>query len=127
MSEDLKTRLRRDMDRVWNHGDQDVINELYAPDVVIHYATPGTPAGIEGVRMTVNGFRAAIPDLQFSLEKLIVDGDLVVQQWSVTGTPQSELPGIPATGAKMTMSGLALVRFADNQISEIWTAMFPSF
>jgi hypothetical protein len=50
MSEELKTRLRRDLDRVWNQGDQDAIDELYAADVILHQAAPGTPAGIEGVR-----------------------------------------------------------------------------
>jgi predicted ester cyclase len=124
MSEELKARLGRDLDRVWNQGDPNAIDELFAADVVIHNAAPGTPAGIEGVRFTVNGFRAAVPDLQFSVEKLTVDGDLVAYQWSETGTPQVELPGIPATGAKITMGGLGMVRFADGKIVEIWTAMF---
>ena len=124
MSEDLKARLRRDLDRVWNQGDPNAIDELFAADVVIHNPTPGTPAGIEGVRFTINGLRAAVPDLQFSMDKLVVDGDLVAYQWSATGTSQAELPGIAAPGEKMTMSGLALDRLADGKISEIWTAMF---
>jgi len=126
MSEDLKARLRRDLLRIWNQGEQDAIDELYAADVVIHNAAPGSPAAIEGVRFTINGLRAAVPDLQFSLEKSMVDGDLVAYQWSVTGTPQAELPGMPAPGSKMTMSGLGMVRFADGKIAEIWTAMFSS-
>jgi len=125
MSEELKARFRRDMDRVWNHGDQDTIDGLYAADVVIHTAAPGTPAGIEGVKFTVNGLRAAVPDLQFTIEELMIDGDLVAQRWSMTGTQQGDLPGIPATGAKMTMSGLALVQLADGKITDIWTAPFP--
>jgi len=34
---------------------------------------------------------------------------------------------MPATGAKMTESGIALVRVADGKIAEIWTALFPVF
>jgi len=77
MSEDLKARLRRGLDRAWNQGDQDAIDELFAADVAIHNPAPGTPAGIEGIRLTINGLRAAVPDLQFSEEKWVVDGDLV--------------------------------------------------
>ena len=126
MSEELKARLRRDLDKIWNQGDQDVVDELFAADVVIHNAVPGTPAGIEGVRFTINGLRGAVPDLQFSMDKLMVDGDLVAYQWSATGTSQAELPGIPVTGDKIKTGGLALVRLADAKVTEIWTAMFPS-
>jgi steroid delta-isomerase-like uncharacterized protein len=125
MSEELKARFRRGMDRTWNHGDQDAIDELYAADVVIHNSAPGTPAGIEGVKATINGFRAAFPDLQLTVENVLADGDMVAERWSMTGTQQGEFMGNPPTGEKTTMSGLALVRFADDKIAEIWSAMFP--
>jgi steroid delta-isomerase-like uncharacterized protein len=124
MSEEIKTRLSRDWDRVWNQGDMDAIDELYAADVVIHTAAPGTPAGIEGVKLAVGGFRAAFPDLQFTLEDVLVNGDMAANRWSMTGTQQGEYMGTPPTGEKMTMSGLGLVRLADGKITEIWTAMF---
>jgi predicted ester cyclase len=124
VSDDLKARLSRDLDRIWNQGDQDAIDELYAADCVIHNAAPGTPAGIEGVKAAINGLRAAVPDLQFSMENLMVDGDLVAEGWSVTGTPQAELPGVPATGVKITMSGLGMYRLADGKVAEVWTATF---
>jgi steroid delta-isomerase-like uncharacterized protein len=126
MSEDLKTRLRWDMDRVWNQGDQDAIDELYAADVVIHQAAPGTPAGIEGVRFSVGSARAAFSDLQYTVEDLIAEGDKVAMRWSLTGTQQGEFRGAPPTGKKTTMSGISTVRIANNKIAEIWTAFTPA-
>jgi steroid delta-isomerase-like uncharacterized protein len=126
MSKDIKAKLHRLYDQAWNQGDQAAIDELYAADVVIHNAAPRTPAGIEGVRRTIGGFRAAVPDIQFTLEELIVDGDMVANRWSMTGTQQGEFMGTPATGEKMTMSGLAMVRVANDKIVEIWTAMVPA-
>jgi predicted ester cyclase len=126
MSKEIKARLRRDWDRVWNQGDTDAIDELYAADVVIHTAAPGTPAGIEGVKFGIGGLRAAFPDLQFTLEELIVEGDVAVNRWSMTGTQQGEFMGAPPSGEKTTMSGLAMVRIVEDKIAEIWTAMFPS-
>jgi steroid delta-isomerase-like uncharacterized protein len=126
MSEQIKARLRRGWDRAWNQGDLEAIDDLYAADVVIHNAAPGTPAGIEGVRHAIGGFRAAVPDLQFTLEEVIVDGDIAANRWSMTGTQKGEFMGRPSTGQKMTMSGLAMVRLADGKIAEIWTAMNPT-
>ena len=126
MSEEAKTRLRRGMDRVWNQGDPAAIDEFYAADIVVHQAAPGTPAGIEGVRHTVGGFRAAVPDLQYDVEELIVDGDMAAIRWSMTGTQEGEFRGTPATGEKMTMSGISMVRLAGDKIAEIWTAMTPA-
>jgi steroid delta-isomerase-like uncharacterized protein len=126
MSKEIKARLRRDWDRVWNQGDTDAIDELYAADVVIHTAAPGTPAGIEGVKFGVGSLRAAFPDLQFTLEELIVKEDVAVNRWSITGTQQGEFMGAPPSGEKTTMGGLAMVRLAEGKIAEIWTAMFPA-
>ena len=126
MSKEIKARLRRDWDRAWNQGDLAAIDELYAADVVIHTAAPGTPAGIEGVKLSVGGLRAAFPDLQFTLEDLIVEGDVAVNRWSISGTQQGEFMGAPPTGEKTTMSGLAMVRLAHGKVVEIWTAMFPA-
>jgi predicted ester cyclase len=126
MSEEFKDRLRRGWDRTWNHGDQDAIDELYAADVVIHQAAPGTPAGIEGVRASVGATRAAFPDLQFTAGELVVDGDMIANRWSLTGTQQGEFRGAPATGQKTTMGGLSMMRIANNKIAEIWTAFTPS-
>jgi predicted ester cyclase len=47
---------------------------------VRHQAAPESPAGIEGTRHTIGGFRAALPDLQFTTEELVVDGDMVAQR-----------------------------------------------
>ena len=126
MSEELKARLHRNWNKSWSKGDQAAIEALYAADVVIHNAAPGTPAGIEGVKRSINGFRAAYPDLQGTFEDVIVDGDKAANRWTITGTQQGEFMGTPPTGEKTTMSGLSMVRLVDGKISEIWTAMFPS-
>ena len=126
MSGDIKARFRQIWDRIWNQGDLDAIDEFYAADIVVHSAAPGTPAGVEGVRLTVGGYRAAYPDLQLTLEDLIAEGDKIVHRWSMTGTQQGEFRGAPPTGEKMTMSGISMMRVADGKIAELWTAMTPS-
>ena len=126
MSQEIKSQLQRNWDKAWNQGDQAAIEALYAADVVIHNAAPGTPAGIEGVKSSINGFRAAFPDLQGTFEDVIVGGDKAANRWTMTGTQQGEFMGAPPTGEKTTMSGLSMVRLADGKIVEIWSAMFAA-
>jgi steroid delta-isomerase-like uncharacterized protein len=126
MSEELKTRLRQGLDRTWNQGDQEAIEELYAADVVIHQAAPGAPAGVEGVKVSVGTTRAAFPDLEYTTEDLFVEGDKAATRWSLTGTQQGEFRGAPPTGQKTTMSGISVMRIANEQIAEIWTAFTPA-
>ena len=126
MSEDIKAWYRKGMDEVWSKGNLDAAGEFYAADVVIHNAAPGNPGGLEGVKYTVNGVRAAFPDLQFNVEDLVVEGDKVAQRWSWTGTQKGAFMGAPPTGEKRTVSGLSLVRIANGKIVEIWSAISPS-
>jgi steroid delta-isomerase-like uncharacterized protein len=126
MSEDNKAWFRREVGKVWNEGNLDAADEVYAADVVIHNAAPGNPGGLEGVKLTVSSVRAAFPDLQFATEDLIAEGDKVAQRWSITGTQKGEFMGAPPTGNKTTMSGISIVRIANGKIVEIWTAMTPS-
>ena len=125
MSEDNKAWFRREVAKVWNEGDLDAAVEVYAADVVIHNAAPGNPGGIEGVKLTVSSVRAAIPDLKFTTEDVIVQGDKVVQRWSMTGTQEGEFMGAPPTGKKTTFGGISIVRIANGKVVEIWSAMFP--
>jgi predicted ester cyclase len=126
MAKDIKTWFRQKTDRVWNEGNLDAVGELYAPDVVIHNAAPGNPGGLEGVKFTVGYVRGAFPDLQFNVDDLIVEGDKIVQRWSWTGTQEGEFMGAPPTGIKTTVSGISIVRIANDKVAEIWTAMTPS-
>ena len=43
MGTDLKTKLERIPLEILNQGSYDLIDEIYAPDFVEHYAQPGIP------------------------------------------------------------------------------------
>ena len=74
---------------------------------------------------TVSGLRAAFPDIQFTTEELIAEGDKIAQRWSFTGTQKGEWMGAPPSGEKTTMRGISVVRIAKGKIAEIWSAISP--
>lgn len=65
-------------------------------------------------------FRKAFPDLRFTVEDLIAEGDRVAVRVSFHGTHQGEFLGISSTGRQVVGTGIEIVRFAGGQIVEEW-------
>ena len=93
--EENKAIVRRIFEEVWNQGKLDVIDDIYAADFVDHM--PGSPDihGPEGFKQFVNMYRTAFPDIKFTIEDQIAEGDKVVNRFTFTGTHKGELMGIP--------------------------------
>ena len=64
---------RRFIGRVWNAGDLGAADDLVHPD----YAVPGVGRGPEGVKRNVAAFREAFPDLEWTIEEMVAEGDVV--------------------------------------------------
>jgi steroid delta-isomerase-like uncharacterized protein len=119
MSADENKRVvRRFVDEVWNDGNVDVIDEIISPNAIDHNPNPGQPAGSEGVKWVVRTFRAAMPDLHMELHDQVAEGDTVVNRWTITGTQQGELFGIPATGKRVSVSGIDCISVIDGKMDE---------
>ncbi len=122
-SEVNKEALRRINQEAWGQGRLAVVDELVAPDYVYHEAALGEIHGPEGLKQAIMVFRTAYPDLQFIIEDMIAEGDLVAVRWSTSSTHQGELMGIPATGLKTTTLGINIARFgADGRVVEEWSS-----
>jgi steroid delta-isomerase-like uncharacterized protein len=120
MSEQNKAIARRVFEEVWNKSSLDVIDELYASDVVNHELPPDLPPGVEGTKAYTGMFMSAFPDTQMTVEDQIADGDRVVTRWTGTGTHTGELMGIPATSKRVTVTGIDVHRIAGGKIVEAW-------
>ncbi len=104
-----------------NAGDLDGFGAVLAGDFVEHEETPGLAPTREGVREMFGRFMAAFPDLRFDAEDVLVSGDKVVARVRVTGTHEGELMGMPATGRRMDVQAVDIIRFgADGLAHEHW-------
>ena len=95
MSEQNKAQVRRVIEEVYNRGDLGVVDEVAASDLVIH-ASSQEIHGREGAKQYVAALRAGFPDLHFTVEDQIAEGDMVVTRWTARGTHTGEFQGIPA-------------------------------
>jgi steroid delta-isomerase-like uncharacterized protein len=122
MSDQNKATARRFFD-AWTSGELDAFDEIIAPNYQEHdtqnpnASTPG-PAG---AKRTAEMYRAAFPDDHFEIEQQVAEGEYVTTRWTVTGTQDGELMGMPASGQQVTVSGITIARFEDGMIVEGWT------
>lgn len=106
----------------FNEQDLDALQEIVAPDVVVH--------GLIGVDGDVNGLEeygewglsifGGIPDAHIEIDDYFVSGNKVASRWTLTGTHDGELFGVPATGESFEITGLAIFRMEDGKIAEKW-------
>jgi len=122
-TEDNKAVVRRFYEEVMNQKKRAVLDEVFDLNVVDHFAPPGTPGGLEGARQTLGMFLTAFPDLHFTVEDLIAEGDKVVARATLSGTQQGTFMGIPATGKRMTITGIDINRFVGGKSVEHWVEM----
>ncbi len=121
MSAENKAVVRRLIDEVWNQRTFDVLDDLFAADALVHDS--GAPLPTRGptcAREGIGAACAAFPDIRINIDDLFASDDKVVLRWSSHGTHRGELQGIPPTNRPMTMTGIAIYRFADGKIVEEW-------
>jgi steroid delta-isomerase-like uncharacterized protein len=104
--EQNKTIVREFIDELFTKGDLGAVDVFLAEDFVNHDPPFGATADREGMRAAGAMFRAAFPDWHTDPGLLIGEGDLVVEQFTASGTQRGEIMGAPATGRTVTLNGI---------------------
>lgn len=121
MSEVNKNVVRRLFEDVWNKGSMPVADELFAATYTHHdSSTPDVGRGPEGEKKRATLYRTAFPDVRFTIEDLIAEGETVTARWSCRGTHKGDLNGIAATGKQFNITGVSNARFTNSKMVEGW-------
>src|SRR5579862_448503 len=116
--QDNATIVRRFVDEVITQGHIDRTAEFAWEDVVEQVPFPGQGPGIEGLKDVVRGMRSAFPDLHFSVEEQIAEGDKVSTRFEWTGTHRGDFLGVPATGRSVKVWGMVIDKLQNGRIKE---------
>jgi len=122
-SQENKASAARFMEEVVNRGNVSVVDELSGANFVDHQAPPGVPPTPEGIKSWITSFRAAFPDLHYTLEDSIAEGDRVVQRATAHGTMKGDFMGMPASGKSATWSEIHITRYENGKAVEHWAVV----
>lgn len=112
-------------ERVWveglNQGDVSAADAVFAPDCVVHITGVAAPvSGVGAWKELVGGLLSAFPDLHFTIEDQLAQGDLVAFRWRATGTHRGPLGAAPPTGKPIAIDGLIVDRVEGGRVRERW-------
>lgn len=104
--ESNKAIVRRLWEEVWNQNDLSVCDEIFNAEYAEHE------------KEFAPVFRTAFPDVHFSVEDMIAEGDKVVSRYTITGTHRGEFMGISATGKPVKLTTIWIHRLSEGRIVE---------
>ncbi len=120
-SESNEARVRRAIEAIWNRGDLDVADELFAPDYVSHDGViSDLVIGPEAIKISAALHRLAFPNLSVVVEELSAGEDTVVLGWTARSRPVDRLDGTHGR-SNHSLKGITRSRFVDGKIVESWT------
>ncbi len=120
-AEENKAAFRRIPEEVFNNGSLDLVDELFASDYIEHQPVPpGWPSGLEGFKMFATMLQSAFPDVRYTVENVLAEGDLAAGHVTVRGTHQGGFLGIAPTGREVTWTETHVGRFEDGKLVEHW-------
>lgn len=109
MLERNKDIVRRLVTDVFNAGNLDLIDELYAPGLA--------PAA----KRWIAPFLASFTDVEMEIKDLIAEGDQVVGRFVCSGTHVGEWRGHPATGRRFRrIDEVYIFRIENGRIVQAW-------
>ena len=119
-TEENKALFRRTYEELLNQGNLSVAEEVVAPEFLNHEAPPGRNRGPESMRGLATMLRTGFPDLHFTIEELVAEGDIVAGRLTMSGTHEGHLMSMPPTGRSVRQDHMHFVRFRDGKAVEHW-------
>src|SRR6478609_2480183 len=113
-----KTVITRFVEEVINQGRLERADDLVAVDFLELDPLPGQRQGREGLKEVIAGMRAAFPDIHWTVDEMVAEGDKVFSRFTWSGTHRGEFLGISATGKQIKVAGMVLDRVGAGKMTE---------
>lgn len=118
-------QLVRDGISEWNalKGDLSRVRPLYAKyyasDFIYHNFFRGD-MNLEQTIQFIGMLVSAFPDLYFSIDDMVAEGDKVVMTYTMKATQKGTFMGVPATGKQFTIKGIEIEKITGKKVIESW-------
>ena len=117
MSTEEKKAIIRQFVHAFNCRDMEAVYAVFAPTCTFPTLL-GFPPTLQGCRQLVLFYIESFPDVQYTIEELIAEGDTVVARVTEHGTHMGTWRGIPATKKRFQFQAICLYRLSNGKIVE---------
>jgi predicted ester cyclase len=104
----------------WNTGDESLLRQVIATNFTDHTLPPGRPQGPDGPAFASRQFRAAVPDLKVTIEKMIIAGDYVTVHMTFTGHFTGTFGKVSGKDQPVAFIATDLIKVGNDRITDNW-------
>ena len=81
---------------------------------------PMVKPGLAGIIEGGKWFHSVFPDVSVKVERVIVEGDIIVGYFTWSGTQKADFMGIPASNKHATWTSMDIWRVEKEKLAEHW-------
>lgn len=105
-------------------GNLNAFHEIIAPEFLNQTAPPGVPKGPEGVIYFFDHFlKPAFPEIKVEIQRQVAENDIVTTHKIFHAVHKGDFMGIPATGKKISMEIIDIIRLKNGKFVEHWNVL----
>jgi steroid delta-isomerase-like uncharacterized protein len=102
-------------------GNRDEVQKLLGDNYLLHISGQQNPLTRQEALELMKSYNTAFPDLKFTIQLTLTDGEYVITRAVGRGTHKGEFNGIPATDKKVTAASITIHRIQNSRIVEEYT------
>ena len=106
------------IEEVINNKNLDAANEIVSEDFIEHIPFPRQEQGREGLKFVLASMFTGFPDMHWTVDEQVSEGEKVVTRFTWTGTHQGDFMGIPATNKSVEVWGVVIDVVKNGWFSE---------
>ena len=120
--DELRALVHRHIEGGFNRGDWTVCQSTLADDYTAYYGAEGKAnVGRDAYVRACTFLRRSFPDVNITIEDLVVEGDKIVMRYTERGTLTGEpFLGIAPDGQAYAKPGTTVYRVVDGRLAESW-------
>jgi steroid delta-isomerase-like uncharacterized protein len=118
MPETNKKVISAFIEEVINQGRLERADDLVKEDFIELDPLPGQEQGREGLKAVLSQMQMAFPDMRWTVDEMVAEGDKVVSRFHWTGTHKDKFLGIPATGRSVRVTGVVIDRLESGKMAD---------
>jgi predicted ester cyclase len=103
-------------EEVYNKKNIDFLDEIVNENVISY--NPQKMKGLKAIKEYVLGNRNTFPDVKFTIENQIAEGDKVVTRITFKATDKGEFRGIVLTNKSVSVTGINIMKILNGKIVE---------